>query len=77
MFIQPLTEGSYFHIYNRGVNGEPLFKDEGLYTLFLEKYRLYCGEVFDTLAYCLMQNHFHLLVRINRDVYVPRYEGTG
>jgi hypothetical protein len=28
MDIQPLIESQYFHIYNRGVNSEELFKQE-------------------------------------------------
>jgi REP element-mobilizing transposase RayT len=77
MDIQPLIEGQYFHIYNRGVNGEDLFKEERNYYYFLQQYKLYCSDVLETLAYCLLKNHFHLLVYIKENVEVPRKDGQG
>ena len=59
-----LEEGKYYHIYNRGINGTNLFYEERNYTYFLTKYAHYLGEVLDTYAYCLMKNHFHLLVSV-------------
>ncbi len=60
----PLETGKYYHIYNRGINGCNLFYEEKNYTYFLEKYAYYMSGVLDTFAYCLMPNHFHLLVRV-------------
>ena len=77
MYIQPITEGQYFHIYNRGVNSEDLFKEKRNYYFFLEQYKFYCGDVLETLAYALLKNHFHLLVRIKENVEVPRKDGKG
>ncbi len=77
MNIQPLLEGEYFHIYNRGVNSEDLFKEERNYTYFLQQYGLYCSDIIETLAYALLKNHFHLLVYIKENVEVPKYNGQG
>jgi hypothetical protein len=77
MNIQPLLEGQYFHIYNRGVNGENLFKEKRNYYYFLEKYKFYCGDVLETLSYCLLKNHFRLLVYVKENVEVPRINGPG
>jgi REP element-mobilizing transposase RayT len=77
MYIQPIIEGQYFHIYNRGVNGETLFKEKRNYYYFLQQYKFYCADVMDTLAYCLLKNHFHLLVYIKENVEVPRRDGQG
>jgi len=77
MQVQPLTEGAYFHIYNRGVNGEDLFKEKKNYYFFLEKYKLYCSDVFETFCYALLKNHFHLVVKVKENVLVPKYEGEG
>jgi putative transposase len=77
MNIQPIIEGQYFHIYNRGVNGEDIFKEERNYYYFLQQYKLYCSDVQKTLAYCLLKNHFHLLVYIKENVEVPRKDGRG
>ncbi len=60
----PLETGKYYHIYNRGINGCNIFYEEKNYSYFLKKYAHYMSEVLDTFAYCLMPNHFHLLVRV-------------
>lgn len=77
MYIQPLIEGQYFHIYNRGVNGEDIFKEQRNYYYFLQQYINYCTDVMETLAYGLLKNHFHLLVYIKENVVVPKYNGQG
>ena len=77
MYIQPIIEGQYFHIYNRGVNGETLFKEKRNYYYFLQQYKFYCSDVVATLAYCLLKNHFHLLVYIKENVEVLRKDGQG
>ena len=77
MYIQSLIEGEYFHIYNRGVNGEDLFKEKKNYYYFLEQYKYYCAEILETLAYCLLKNHFHLTVRVKENMEVPRHDGKG
>jgi REP element-mobilizing transposase RayT len=68
----PLLSGQYYHIYNRGNNGENLFQEERNYAYFFKLYIHYIYPIADTYAYCLMRNHFHLLVRIN-----PKPDLTG
>jgi REP element-mobilizing transposase RayT len=63
----PLEPGKYFHIYNRGNNRESIFLEERNYLHFLRLYQKYILPVCDTFAYCLMKNHFHLLVRIKEN----------
>ncbi|MEJ7611792.1 MAG: hypothetical protein WKF88_11490 [Ferruginibacter sp.] len=77
MNIQPLSEGHYYHIYNRGINSEDIFKEENNYSFFLEQYKKYCFGIFDTFAYALMKNHFHLLVFVKENVWTPRHDGGG
>jgi len=60
----PLQHGKYYHIYNRGNNQENIFVEERNYPYFLKLYAKHIEPVADTFAYCLMRNHFHLLVRI-------------
>jgi len=60
----PLEHGCYYHIYNRGINGTPLFYIPKNYEHFLRLYDKYITPIADTYAWCLMGNHFHLLVRI-------------
>ena len=63
MQYQPLLPDQYFHIYNRGNNGEDLFKEERNYYYFLQLIERHLLPVCDVLAYCLLKNHFHLLIR--------------
>lgn len=60
----PLEAESFFHIYNRGNGGIPIFYQEKNYTYFLNKYAEYMKDYWDTFAYCLLPNHFHFLVQI-------------
>ncbi len=62
--VTPLEPGGYYHIYNRGVNRENIFREERNYAYFLRLYTRHIEPVADTFAYCLLRNHFHLLVRI-------------
>ena len=61
---KPLEYGQYYHIYNRGNSGENLFFEERNYRHFLELYVRYIEPVADTFAYCLLRNHFHVLVYV-------------
>jgi len=58
-----LIPNTFYHIYNRGINGEDIFKKEKNYAYFLSQYKLYLEPVADTYAYCLLKNHFHLLIK--------------
>ncbi len=60
----PLLHDTYYHIYNRGVNRENIFREERNYEYFLKLYIKHIEPVAETFAYCLLRNHFHLLVRI-------------
>lgn len=59
-----LRPGAYYHIYNRGNNRENLFVEARNYAYFLNLYVQHVEPAAETFAYCLMKNHFHLLVRI-------------
>ncbi|MCR9098813.1 MAG: hypothetical protein NXI25_02605 [bacterium] len=60
----PLEPGHYYHIFNRGNNRENLFYKPGNYDYFLRKYAHYLEGYVETAAYCLLPNHFHLVVRV-------------
>ena len=59
-----LEFGEYYHIFNRGNNHENVFREERNYSYFLKLYQKYVFPVAETFAYCLLKNHFHILVRI-------------
>ncbi len=59
----PLVAHTFYHIYNRGNNGENLFYRPENYGYFLQKFDHYLSGYLELYAYCLLPNHFHLLVR--------------
>lgn len=59
----PLRPGHYYHIYNRANGSHPLFYNQEHYLFFLQRLGKYAHGYFDTFAYCLISNHFHLLIR--------------
>jgi REP-associated tyrosine transposase len=62
--MQPL---SYYHIFNHANGNENLFREKENYRFFLGKYDSYIHPVAETLAYCLMPNHFHFLIKIKTE----------
>lgn len=63
----PIEADRFYHIYNRGINGENIFKSDHNYLFFLNKISEFLVPVCDVYAYCLMSNNFHLLVKIKSD----------
>jgi hypothetical protein len=63
----PLLFNTYYHIYNRGVNGENIFIEERNYDLFLKLYEKYITPVADTFGYCMLRNHFHVHLRVKSE----------
>ncbi len=64
--MERLKPGITYHIFNHANGFENVFREEENYRYFLEKYRFYISPVAETYAYCLMPNHFHLVIRIRR-----------
>ncbi len=75
-------QGHWYHVYNRGNNKEPIFFDDKDYRIFLQRLAVILGLIppprktfiqpfskgdFSILAYCLMPNHFHILISQERE----------
>lgn len=76
--IKEFAPDEYYHVYNRGVEKRIIFLDDNDYTVFLGLLKKYLsgkndnninrhkfnnlGKEVRLLAYCLMPNHFHLLL---------------
>jgi len=57
-----------YHLYNRGNDRQSIFFERENYLHFLRLVRQHLIEqTLDVLAYCLMPNHYHLLVRCKTD----------
>ncbi len=70
----PLEFGKYYHIYNRGINGCNLFFENKNYNHFLNLMEKHLTPVADVLVWCLMKNHFHLLVEIKENFKPDRFQ---
>ncbi len=64
--MESLQPDRSYHIYNHANGSENIFRTEANFNYFLEKYRMYIPPISETYAYCLMPNHFHLVVRIRK-----------
>ena len=63
-YYTKLTGGNFYHVYNRAVDRKPLFTRKRNYAFFLTRMVKYLIPVLDVYAFCLLRNHFHLLVKI-------------
>jgi REP element-mobilizing transposase RayT len=69
----PLEFGYYYHIYNRGTNGENIFRESRNYAHFLNLWVQHIEPVAGSYCFCLMRNHFHFLVRIRTEAEQEAY----
>ncbi len=53
-----------YHIFNQGTNRQKIFFDQENYLFFLKKIRTYVLPYANVFAWCLMPNHFHLMVLV-------------
>jgi putative transposase len=62
--LRPIAEGLIYHVINRGNNRQTVFRKAGDFQAFLETIaKLKERKPFELFGYCLLSNHFHLLIR--------------
>jgi len=62
----PFEPGNFYHVYNHAVGKELLFRDFENYVFFLKKFSYHLGSYLDLYSYCLLPNHFHLLIEVSK-----------
>ena len=60
---ESLVAGNFYHVFNRGVERRRIFFGRENALFFLRRLREKTSGRATVIAYCLMPNHFHLLVR--------------
>ncbi len=71
----PLLYDTYYHIYNRGNNGENIFIQERNYEHFMNLYYKYIDPIAETYAYCLLRNHFHVSLKTKTEEEIEQTPG--
>jgi putative transposase len=56
--------GGIYHIYNQGNNRQKIFFSRKNYMYFVQKIEYYVKPYGNILAWCLMPNHFHLMMEV-------------
>ncbi len=69
--LEILVCGETYHIYNKAVGSELLFKADTDYKHFLKKLARFILPIANLYAYCLIPNHFHLLLKIKEPDEIP------
>jgi len=64
--MESLVPNTCYHIFNHANGFENVFEEPENYRYFMEKYVDYICPIAETYAYCLMPNHFHLVIRIRK-----------
>ncbi len=60
--------GHYHNVYNRGFNRERIFANDGNYVFLLRRAKSFLADYpLSVIAYCLMPNHYHFLLRPDAD----------
>ena len=72
--ITPILGGNYYHIFSRGINRQTIFFNENNYRHFSGLIDKFLTSNVSILAYCLLQNHFHLVIKVKEKIMIDSIE---
>ncbi|MGL5891301.1 MAG: transposase [Bacteroidia bacterium] len=67
-YKDPFVAGEYYHVFHHAVGYENLFKEKANYDYFLDRLNHHTSALCDLTDWCLMPNHFHLIVRVRSEL---------
>lgn len=62
-----------YHVYTRAVGREKLFVIEDNYQFFLSRFQAHILPIADVLAWCLLPNHFHVLIQVKTEIDIEKH----
>tara|TARA_R110002050_G_scaffold293182_1_gene449412 strand:- start:84018 stop:85535 length:1518 start_codon:yes stop_codon:yes gene_type:complete len=65
MKLEILEKDNYYHVFNRGINGCTIFRSNENKRYFLELIDKYLKDNASISAFCLLDNHYHLLIKVD------------
>jgi len=70
------VQGQYYHLYNRGAGKGKIFFNDGNYLYLLRLIKEHAPKFGVTvIAYCLMPNHYHFLLRQETEILLSKFMG--
>lgn len=66
-YYTKFESGRFYHVYNRTVDKKKMFVNDDNYLFFLKRFSRYLNHLIEVYAYCLLDNHFHFLIRIKEN----------
>ncbi len=61
-----LQPNSVYHLFAHAVHANDFFYDDENKRFFLEKWQCFSKGFFKTYSYCLLSNHFHFCVQVEK-----------
>ena len=72
VFLEP---NKIYHVFAHAVHDNNFFYDDENKQFFLDKWHTYSKGLFRTYAYCLLSNHFHFCIHVEKaDLILPEFE---
>lgn len=72
-YLADFEEAGIYHVYNRTNNKDLLFMSDDNRLFFLKRYKELIAPFTDTYCWCLLPNHFHLLIKIKSEADIKTY----
>ena len=63
-----IESDKYYHIFNQANGMIDIFQESRNYPFFIDKMEKHLTPVCEIIAFCLMKNHFHLVIKTKQEI---------